>query len=380
MKLWKSRKQRAGAKPAILRILAVLVVIFLAFSALEPAAFFTLNNVVSILLASSGIFVLSVGMTVLIVAGQLDLSIGSQLVVCAAVSAAAMQGFEDSGWPAPVAVAVGALIAIAVGGGFGLVNGLAVTRLKVPSLVVTLGTLAIGLGLAQMLTSAGGSTSAAAPTLLTEFGLSDFLGIPSVVWIAFAVGLLVAVVLSRTRFGLHCYAVGSNREGARRVGVPADRVVISAFVLMGVLSGVAAMIDLSRFSTVSVAGHQFDNVTAIAAVIIGGASLYGGRGTVVGTSIGTVIPVVLLQGFVILNVNPSWQNVAIGAVLVAAVAFDQYDRTSRRARAEARAIDAEEYSASPSGAPPQPSDDSARPSGVSSPTKTQPKGAMNHDH
>jgi ribose transport system permease protein len=163
--------------------------------------------------------------------------------------------------------------------------------------------------------------------------------VPVIVVVAVLVAVIVGLVLAFTRFGLYCYAVGSNQEGARRVGVPTARTLVAAFVMMGSLSGIAGVLDLARFSAVSVATHQYDNVTAIAAVIIGGASLYGGRGTVFGTAVGTLIPIVLLQGFVILNVNPSWQNVAIGTVLVAAVAIDHYERTSRRARAETLAAE-----------------------------------------
>ena len=305
------------------RILLVLLAIYAGFSVLSPAAFLTWDNLISIALAASGVLVLAVGMTVLVVAGQLDLSVGSQLVLSAVLSAAIMNALTDR--PLAVVLVAGIVTALLAGAAFGLVNALAVNRLRVPSLIVTLGSLSAGLGLAQLLTAAGGSTSYPAPTALTDFGLSRVVGIPSVVLVSLSVALVVGIVLARTRFGLYCAAVGSNKEAARRVGIPVDRVVLRAFLLMGALAGIGGLLDLARFSSVSVATH-----------------LYGGRGHVFGTVVGTLIPIVLLQGFVILNVNPSWQNVAIGAVLVAAVGFDQFDRTSRRARAEARAADADE--------------------------------------
>lgn len=357
---------------AALRILVVLIAMYALFSLLAPSAFFTTSNLVSILIAAAGILLLATGMTVLIVAGQLDLSIGSQLILSAVIAAAVMNALADA--PVPIVLVAGVGTGLLVGAGFGLINGLVVTRLKVPSLIVTLGTLGIGLGFAQMLTSAGGSTSFPAPKALTQFGLSRPLGIPAVVWVSIAAAVIVGVILARTRFGLYCYAVGSNLEGSRRAGVPSDRVLIKAFVLMGLLSGLAGVLELSRFQTVSVAGHAFDAVTAIAAVIIGGASLRGGRGTIVGTAIGTLIPVVLLQGFVILGVTTSWQNVAIGVVLIAAVAVDQFDRTRRRTVAEVAAAeedthpgldepDAPEASDGPDGPGPTPDAPALTPSG-----------------
>lgn len=337
---------------ATARILVALVVIFVIFGVISPDnVFFSWINVRNLSISAAEILVLATGMTLLIVAGQLDLSIGSQLVLSAVVGARVMERLE--GAPDATRIALGVVTTLAVGALYGLVNGLVTTRLRLPSFIVTLGSLGIGLGIAQMLTAAGGSTSYPAPAPLARFGLSTVLGVPSVVLIAAVVALVLGVVLARTRFGLHCYAVGSNRDAARRAGVPAERVLVRAFVLMGLLSGVAGVIDIARFSSVSVATHQSDNLTAIAAVIIGGASLYGGKGTVFGSVIGTLIPVVLLQGFVIQNVSPYWQNVAIGTVLIAAVAFDQFDRTAQRARAETRTAETDEQHPGTAAAPGQ---------------------------
>lgn len=346
-----SALRRLPVPAATARILVALVGIYVVFGLISPDhVFFTLVNVRNLSISAAEILVLATGMTLLIVAGQLDLSIGSQLVLSAVVGAQVMERLEGS--PDATRITLGIVTSLVVGAAYGLVNGLITTRLRIPSFIVTLGSLGIGLGSAQMLTAAGGSTSHPAPATLARFGLSTVFGVPSVVVIAVVVAVMLGLVLARTRFGLHCYAVGSNPDAARRAGVPAERVVVRAFVLMGLLSGVAGVIDIARFSSVSVATHQSDNLTAIAAVIIGGASLYGGKGTVFGSVIGTLIPVVLLQGFVIQNVSPYWQNVAIGTVLIAAVAFDQFDRTVQRAKAEART--AEHDDPPPSGTEPAP--------------------------
>ena len=319
------------------RIFVVLVAMVAVFSVISPDnVFFSTDNARNVAISASELLVLACGATFVIVAGQIDLSISSQLLVSAIVSAHVMEAVGSSLGEGPVVV-IGIVVLVAAGALFGLVNGLLTTRLRMPSFIVTLGTLGIGLGIAQLMTAAGGSSSKPAPAAITEFGLSSVAGVPSVVLLAVAVAVVSGLVLARTRMGLHCYGTGSNSEGARRSGVQVDRVVVGVFVLMGVFSGIAGFIDLARFSSVSTGTHQADSLTAIAAVIIGGASLFGGRGTIFGTVVGTLVPVVLLQGFVIQGVNPYWQNVAIGSVLIAAVAFDQLDRAGR-ARSDARSV------------------------------------------
>ena len=157
-------------------------------------------------------------------------------------------------------------------------------------------------------------------------GFGSFFGIPWPVIIAGTIALIAWLVLSQTRTGLATYAIGSNREAARRAGMPVNRLLVTVFVVMGLCAGVAAIIDMSRFTTVPIAGYSNTALAAIAAVIIGGTSLFGGRGSIPGTVIGVMIPVVLLSGLVILGVDPFWQNIVIGAMLIVAVAFDQFQR------------------------------------------------------
>jgi ribose transport system permease protein len=129
-----------------------------------------------------------------------------------------------------------------------------------------------------------------------------------------------------TRFGRHTYAIGSNPEAARRVGINVDRHLIKVYALSGLLAGVAGVLSLARFSTTTIASHSTDNLSAIAAVVLGGTSLFGGVGTVAGSVIGVLIPAVLKNGFVIIGVEPFWQSVAVGAVLIIAVYLDQLRR------------------------------------------------------
>ena len=159
-----------------------------------------------------------------------------------------------------------------------------------------------------------------------------FSQVPWLVIIAFAIALVFGVVLAATRFGRYTYAVGSNEEAARRAGIKVDRHLIKVYALAGMLSGLAGFMSLARFSTTTIAGHDTDNLSAIAAVVIGGTSLFGGIGTMLGTVFGVFIPAVLQNGFVIVGVQPFWQQVAVGAVLIGAVYLDQLRRRSQHRR------------------------------------------------
>ena len=220
----------------------------------------------------------------------------------------------------------GFAVAIGIGAAWGLLNGVLVTKLKIPSFIVTLGTLGMALGLAQVITH-GADVTGLPTQMVNDIGLKQLLGLPVPVWIAALIALVAGAVLAKTVFGRYTYAVGSNSEAARRSGVKVTRHVIILFTIMGALAGLAGVLDIARYTTTTVSGHSSDNLVAIAAVIIGGASLYGGRGTIFGTAVGVLIPAVLNDGLVIINVQPFWQTVAIGAILIVAVALDNVRRS-----------------------------------------------------
>jgi len=311
-------------------VFLALVVLVLFFSVKAGATFFDTGNFRNIAFNASGTMLLAVGTAFLIIAGQLDLSIGSVLVFSEVVGAkviVAISGPAAKGFPhATLAIAAGFAVSIAVGAAWGALNGLLVTRLKIPSFIVTLGTLGMALGLAQVITT-GTDVTGIPPKMITDFGLRRVLGMPLPVWIAIAVALVAGLVLAKTEFGRYTYAIGSNSEAARRSGIKVSRHVIILFTAMGALSGLAGMLDVARYTTTEVSGHSSDNLVAIAAVIIGGASLFGGRGTIFGTALGVLIPAVLNNGLVIINVQPFWQTVAIGAILIVAVAVDNIKRS-----------------------------------------------------
>jgi ribose transport system permease protein len=216
---------------------------------------------------------------------------------------------------------------------WGLINGFLVAKAKIPAFIVTLGTLGMSLGAALVIS--GGVDEREVPfKLITTIGTGRAFNnqVPWLVLIAFAVAIVFGIILAATRFGRYTYAVGSNEEAARRAGVPVDGHLIKVYALAGTLAGLAGFLSLARFSTTTIGGHDTDNLQSIAAVVIGGTSLFGGIGTMLGTVFGVFIPAVLQNGFVIVGVNPFWQNIAVGAVLIGAVYLDQLRRRSQYQR------------------------------------------------
>jgi ribose transport system permease protein len=312
-----------GSTTWIILILAGMIV---AFSVLEPEAFSTVNNARNLATNAAILLVIAVGMTFVIITAGIDLSVGSVLVFSGVVSAKAMNGMEGDG---AGVIVVGLLVAVAAGLGWGMLNGILITKARVPSLIVTLGTLGMALGLSLIITN-GVDIREVPPKLVTSVGVGRLGGeIPWLVVIAVGVAIVFGVLLHATRFGRHTYAIGSNEEAARRAGIAVDRHLIAVYGLSGCLAGLAGFMSLARFATTTLGGHATDNLQAIAAVVLGGTSLFGGVGTVLGTVVGVFIPAVLQNGFVITGVEPFWRDVAVGAVLIAAVYLDQLRRRTQ---------------------------------------------------
>ncbi|MGH3413378.1 MAG: ABC transporter permease [Marmoricola sp.] len=318
----------------VLWILIILIALVVAFTLINPR-FLTPFNIRSIFSDNASLIVLALGMTLVIVTAGIDLSVGSVLIFSGVVSGKVMLAFGSAnaqvgashlGWGL---ILVGILAGIAAGTAFGLINGFLVARAKVNPLIVTLGTYGIALGASYLLTH--GTDLTGIPNRLTNsVGFGNLFGqIPYQVVIAGVVAILLGLMMAYTKFGRYTYAIGSNAEAARRVGIKVDRHLIAVYSLMGALSGLAGCMSLAHFATTTISGHTTDNLSAIAAAVIGGCSLFGGRGTIAGTIIGVLIPATLDSGFVIIGVNPYWQFVAVGIVLIGAVYLDQVRRQRR---------------------------------------------------
>jgi len=307
----------------------ILVALILVFSILEPDSFVDSANARNIATDAAVLLVLATGMTFVIITAGIDLSVGAILVFSGVVSARAMSGVGGDNWGV---IIVGLVVALAAGAGWGIVNGFLVAKAKIPPFVVTLGTLGAALGASLVIT--GGVDEREVPfKLITTIGTGRaFDQIPWLVLIAFAVAIVFGIILAATRFGRYTYAVGSNEEAARRAGIAVDRHLMKVYGLAGTLAGLAGFLSLARFSTTTIGGHDTDNLQAIAGVVIGGTSLFGGIGTMLGSVFGVFIPAVLQNGFVIVGVQPFWQQIAVGAVLIGAVYLDQLRRRSQYQR------------------------------------------------
>jgi ribose transport system permease protein len=308
-----------------LQIILVLAVIVIIFAAIKPSSFLTVFNIRGIVQNTSILAVLGVGMTLVIITGGIDLSVGSVLIFSGVVGDKAMAAMGGQGWGAAL---VGALVCVAAGLAWGLLNGFFIAKAKVPPLIVTLGTLGAALGLAQVIT--GGVDLRDIPTVMVnDVGFGNLVWqIPWLAVIAAIVVVLGIVLLHRTRFGLHTYAIGSNPEAGRRSGLNVSGQLITIYAISGLLAGFAGWLNLAFYQSTTISGQSTTNLSVIAGVVIGGTSLFGGYGSIFGSIVGLFIPATLQDGFVIIGIQPFWQEVVVGAVLIAAVYVDQQRRTA----------------------------------------------------
>ena len=320
----RARALRRGLNSSPAYMFAALIVIFAVFTALSPHAFASKANVQNVITDASVLLVMAVGMTYVMVAAGFDLSIGSVLVF-SGVMATKVMGWV--GGQSYATVLAGLVTALLSGLAWGLFNGWCVTRLRVPALITTLGTLGAALGVANLIT--GGNDIATLPKPIGDLSNMSWFGFPPIFWLAVVVVLIGGAVLRYTRFGRHTYIVGSNDEAARRAGINVSAHLLKLYALSGSMAGLGGMMSLVRFTSTTIGGHNDDALNVITGVILGGTSLYGGAGTILGTVIGIFIPALLQDGFVIRSLQAYWQQVATGFILIIAVYIDQLKRKSR---------------------------------------------------
>ncbi|QKG18905.1 ABC transporter permease [Actinomadura verrucosospora] len=307
----RSRLSSAAAAARRLRAVWMLLLVGIVLTIASPV-FLTHNNLMNVGLATSVAALLAVGQTYVIILAEIDLSVGAALGFTAVVTA---QTLRDHGLVAGVAAGV------AAGAAIGLVNGLLVTKTRMPSFIATLATMSVLSGLSLQLTKGN-------PVAVTDYdfqgiGQNRIAGVPVPVVIMLVVFAAAGYLLARTRFGRHVYATGDNTEAARLSGVRTDRVKILAFVISGVLAALAGFILTARLSTAEPTAGTGLELEAIAAVIIGGTSLAGGRGTLLGTLVGALVLGVIDNGMNLLDVSPFLQNVVKGLVILLAVFLDR---------------------------------------------------------
>ncbi len=289
-----------------------LTVLFLLLSVASPH-FLTSTNLASVVRQTAVINIMALGMTIIIISNGIDLSVGSILAMGGLLGTMAM----EHGLP----VAAGIAIGIATGLVCGFVNGFLITRLDIAPFIVTLGTLGIIRGLTLIISN--GLPVHRIPHSFSYLGEGNLLGVPFVLWLLVACALLMHFVLEHTRLGRYAFAIGSNVEAARYAGIPVAFHTTAVYAIGGMLTGLAGMIEASRLMTGQPTAGQGYELQAIAAVVIGGGSLHGGEGSVLGTLIGAFIMGLLSNGSDLLGLSPYLQQAIIGAVIILAVAADE---------------------------------------------------------
>jgi ribose transport system permease protein len=297
-----------------------LIVMFVVFSLASPN-FFQFNNIVGILIATAVNGVLALGVTYVIITGGIDLSIGTVMTL-----SAVMAGVFVTFWGLPVPL--GILAGLATGGLAGFVNGILIAKLKIPPFIATLGMLNVAKGLSLVISGLKPIYFNDAPTF-NMIAMGSILGsaipgfeIPNAVLILFGAAIIASIILTKTVFGRYTYALGSNEEATRLSGVNVDGWKIGVYTIAGIFSGLAGVIIASRLNSAQPSLGQGYELDAIAAAVIGGTSLSGGEGTMLGTIIGAFIISTLTNGLRILSVPQEWQTVVTGAIVVLAVYLD----------------------------------------------------------
>ena len=305
---------------------ASLLLLLIFLSLRVPDTFLTMDNFLNVFRRSSVNAIMAVGMTAIIISGGIDLSVGSMLALAGMVGAWTMQHFGVNGFT-PQVMWLGTLAGVATGTLAGFVNGALINWLKLPPFILTLGAMSVFRGISYVMND-GQPYNVPAYKFL---GDGQVAGIPISIIIAMVIILVAMVILKHTTLGRYTYAIGANRQATFFSGVNVNRTLIIVYTLSGLLVGIAAMIATSRtVSAQPTAGNGLE-LDIIAAVVIGGASLSGGRGTILGTIIGTLLISFLRNGCTLLGISTNVQLIVIGIIIVIAVSVDQLARAKSKA-------------------------------------------------
>ena len=302
-----------------------LILIICVLSVLRPETFLTIDNFLNVLRRSSVYGIIAIGMTSIIISAGIDLSVGSMIALCGMVGAAVMAGLGGTD-PQGMSLIIGSIVGIGMGTVCGFLNGLLITRLSLQPFIVTLGTMSFFRGISLVMRD-GQPINVPSYKYLGE---GTVLSIPISI-IIFAVIITIAIFILRyTRLGRYTYAIGSSRQAAFHAGVNVNRNLIYIYTFTGFLVGIAAMIATSRTVSAQPTAGLGAELDIIAAVVIGGASLAGGQGTITGTIIGTLLISFLRNGCTLLGISTNAQLVVIGMIIVLAVAVDRVARAKTK--------------------------------------------------
>ncbi|MEM7022863.1 MAG: ABC transporter permease [Pseudomonadota bacterium] len=321
-------QERLDPYLAIIGPMVMILAILLFMGVMEPTRYFRLSNLNIILLDAALYMPMAMAMTFVITQRGIDLSIGSVAALTGIVMAFLIKSYGFPAW-------VGVLLAITMGGVLGLINGLVITKFRVPDLIGTLAMDLVYRGFALVL--AKGLVLARFPELITDIGrgqLSWFLPIPVVIGIVtFLLGYLL---LKRTWFGRYSIAIGSNPEAGAMTGIAVDRYKVYAYVLMGAMAGLAGVMLTGKLNAIQATSAPYFNLHVIAAVVVGGTSLFGGRASMLGSFAGVLLLSMMINALVTLRIEFFWQSVASGVVIILSVAF--YTWLQKKDRDGARGV------------------------------------------
>lgn len=305
--------------------LAALIAVFEIWARASFGGTFILNsfNVQSIAIFAVAPLLLATGQTFVIISGGIDLSLGFIMGLAAVVSAHTINALTPM-FGLEFGVLGGFLVGVLVAGVPGVINGLLVSRLKVPPFIGTLGMFGVARGVAFLL--AGGTTVPVSNNFFAAIGNGRIYGIPYIVIIAAIFVAIMHYLLSQTRFGQHNYAIGANVQAARRAGIDIKGHLLRLYILSAACAGLGGVLYSARFNAGAAQAGEPLLLDCVAAVVIGGASLFGGSGTILGTVAGALVIAVIQYGLVFVNVEPFWQFISVGVVIIISVLIDQAQR------------------------------------------------------
>ncbi|MCH1883922.1 ABC transporter permease [Agrococcus sp. ARC_14] len=306
-----------GDVARVLVLLLIIVIIGLvAPNFISKASWLALSQTATV------VALLAIGQTFVIITGGIDLSVGAVMACSAVIGAVVMRTVSADGGDPNLAIIAGLATTLGIGVLAGLINGLVITKLRITPFIVTLGMLSVATGTMNLIS--GGAEIVGLPPQLGGIGNTPIAGWFTVpVLITILTAIVAGIVLTQTRFGLRTFAIGSNQGAARRVGIGVEWHIVRVYIFAGFLAAVAGFLLTSRFVSASTMAGTGMELSSIAAAVIGGASLMGGRGSVLGTMVGALIMSALQIGLIIAGVASFWQTIAIGIITVVAVYGDQ---------------------------------------------------------
>ncbi|MCL6599770.1 MAG: ABC transporter permease [Alicyclobacillus macrosporangiidus] len=313
---------RGLTKAREISIFAIIVIMFIGLSAYAPN-FLTRSNIETTIVGFSMDAIVAIGMTVALVSGGFDLSVGSMMAFTGVLAGMLINNYSINTWLAAMISLVLALL-------LGFVNGYFISVVGINPLIMTLGMMGVIRGIAYVITKGSPISLTGLSPGFTSLGQGHVLGLPTVIWIMIVLVVVGDILMRRSRALRYVYYIGSNEKAAWLSGIPVSHVKIAVYMMTALLSGLAGLLTLSRFAVADPTAGTGEELNAIAACVIGGASLSGGEGSILGALLGVLLVGLVNNGLVLLNVSVYWQSLVIGLVLIIAVTIDVYTHRLRR--------------------------------------------------